>query len=394
MSPYNMLLKQDLLDCRNDDLIFPDPAQTRLCYERARLICKQSGMNLEDIMELRPKFWDFHRHLIVAKDTAATTILTIHWNLCIGTIGSFVPYRPDLVPLLQDLLNFDVCGEFLLTEVGHGLDARNLETTATLQADGSFDLHTPNRAAAKAMPPNTTWAGTPRVGVVFARLIACGIDCGVRPFIVRLSDASQMCPGVTSRPLPVRCGAKAVDHAITTFHHVSLGPESLLGSQASTSDLRVDFLKQIWRVSVGTLSLSLVNIPILRQSAFIAGSYSLRRCVATNSANEQTPIISFATQYRPILDALVQASVFDAFADDAIAMFQDQKLHPAVRHAVATSFKTTVSAATQSLLTELADRCGWQGMFAYNRIIEMAMALKGNSIAEGDYTVLCIRGLT
>lgn len=36
-----------------------------------------------------------------------------------------------------------------MTEVGHGLDAINLETTATLLPDGSYELHTPNKGAAK-----------------------------------------------------------------------------------------------------------------------------------------------------------------------------------------------------------------------------------------------------
>lgn len=70
----------------------------------------------------------------------AFIIATIHINLCIGTLSSFAEARPDLASLLEGLLNFDICGEFMLTEVGHGLDVRNLETTATLQPDGSFDL--------------------------------------------------------------------------------------------------------------------------------------------------------------------------------------------------------------------------------------------------------------
>jgi alkylation response protein AidB-like acyl-CoA dehydrogenase len=37
----------------------------------------------------------------------------------------------------------------MLTEVGHGLDARNLETTATLLLDGGFELHSHSWAAAK-----------------------------------------------------------------------------------------------------------------------------------------------------------------------------------------------------------------------------------------------------
>ncbi|KAI0400628.1 acyl-CoA dehydrogenase/oxidase [Xylaria palmicola] len=319
------------------------------------------------------------------------TTLSIHWNLCIGTIGSYVKHRPDLVPLLQKLLNFDLCGEFLLTEVGRGLDARNLETTATLLPDGSFDLHTPKTSAAKAMPPTSPWAGVGRVGVVLARLIADGSDQGVKTFIVHLSDENGLLPGIQSQLLPRRCGAKPLDHAITTFTHVRLSPQSLLGSPGRAADQRADFFRQIHRVPIGTLSLSITNIPALQLSALIAGRYSSRGRVAGGSDSEGIPIIQFPTQYRPILDAMVQSWAYDAFADEAIALFLEPKLAMEVRHGVAVCFKTAVGTDTQTTINELAERCGWQGLFAYNGIIEMSLALRGNAIAEGDYTVLCIR---
>lgn len=42
-----------------------------------------------------------------------------------------------------------ISAQFLLTEVGHGLDAKNLETRATKLADGGFDLHSPTPRASK-----------------------------------------------------------------------------------------------------------------------------------------------------------------------------------------------------------------------------------------------------
>ena len=36
-----------------------------------------------------------------------------------------------------------------MTELHHGLDVINLETTATLKPDGTFDLHTPHKGASK-----------------------------------------------------------------------------------------------------------------------------------------------------------------------------------------------------------------------------------------------------
>jgi acyl-CoA oxidase len=85
-----------------------------------------------------------------------------------------------------------------MTEVGHGLDAMNLETTATLLPDGSFELNTPHELAAKYMPP-TTPAGLPCTAVVFARAIVQGEDRGIKPFLVALNDGINMCRGVESK---------------------------------------------------------------------------------------------------------------------------------------------------------------------------------------------------
>lgn len=102
----------------------------------------------------------------------------------------------------------------MLTEVGHGLDARNLETTATMLPNGEFDLHTPNSNAAKyhlpipcltfadiarIMPPSWPRNGFPRVAIVFARLIVQGEARGLRPFIVWLNNGDVMCAGVTAK---------------------------------------------------------------------------------------------------------------------------------------------------------------------------------------------------
>ncbi|KAI1126242.1 acyl-CoA dehydrogenase/oxidase [Nemania abortiva] len=391
MAEYSKLLRHGIFGTITDQLDFPHPDQVGLVYERARLICLKSGISVEDVVKLRPRFWEFYRHPIAMRDTAIGTTLSIHWNLCIGTIGTYVSRRPDLVPMLEKLLKFDLCGEFLLTEIGRGLDARNLGTRATLQSDGSFDLHTPHASDAKAMPPTSPWARVGRIGVVFARLIVGGEDHGIKTFVVQLSDENGLLPGITSQLLPRRCGAKALDHSITTFNHVHLRPESLLGSLTRAHDQRADFFRQIHRVPVGTLSLSMANIPALQQSALIAGTYSYRRRIAGDSSKDGLPVIQFSTQYRPILDALVQSWAYGAFADEATALFLDANLPMEVRHAVAVCFKTAVGTDTQSTINELAERCGWQGLFEYNGIIELGLALRGNAVAEGDYTVLCIR---
>lgn len=83
MSAYNKLLSQDLFDTRADCLNFPNPDQIGLVYERARRVCQESGgftettgllfsytdflfyfkgMTVEDLVKMRPRFWEFYRH--------------------------------------------------------------------------------------------------------------------------------------------------------------------------------------------------------------------------------------------------------------------------------------------------------------------------------------------
>ncbi|CAI6101269.1 unnamed protein product [Clonostachys chloroleuca] len=364
-------------------------ARIRLAYARARSLVQTVGMTIEDVRLLKPKFWDFHRHAF-SLDSGAWTILTIHWNLCMGTISQYLPERPDLLPLLQSLERFDTCGEFLLTEISHGLDARNLETTATRQADGSFVLNTPNAAAAKAMPPSSPFLGMSRTAIVFARLIIDNTDRGVRGFIVPLNDSTgAMCPGVSSTLLPKRAGARAIDHCSTSFHNVILPAGALLGPTGDSSkDERNSFLRAIRRATIGALCLSTSNATILRISACVAGRFSIQRTVG---APKPVSIMSFSTQHGPIARALAHAAVFDKYAVESRRLFIENVEKPEIQNVIAGTYKSTVIDYTQRNLSELIDRCGWQGLFAHNQISELWLAEKGNSIAEGDYVVLCIR---
>ncbi|RBR26100.1 uncharacterized protein FIESC28_01128 [Fusarium coffeatum] len=358
----------------NDDSAFQ---KIQISYARAKSLAKQVGMTVEDILGPSPKFWGFHLNYMVTADTAVYVILTIHWNLCIGTIASYPDAHPTVKSILQELQEFKSVGGFMLSEVGHGHDARNIETTATMSSDGSFDLHTPVPHAAKIMPPTTPLAGMSRVAVVFARLIANGVNRGVRPFVVRTNQVDgTLSPGVVSRLLPSRPGSKPVDHAVTTFHHVYLEPWALLEDSPNSENPGKDFSRHIQRVTI----------------AFIAGRYSQRRTVAGMTTVQRVPIITFSTQHTPILAALASASVFEAFGRVLCESYGSGNSR--VWSGLACVYKQTVSSAAEALYNDIIDRCGWQGLYAHNQMIEMVMCIRGTSIADGDRLVLCIRRLS
>lgn len=114
-------------------------------------------------------------------DGGLATIAGIHYNLF---LGSLLDHHDDPRRNLDAVISMRSTGVFLCTEVGHGNDAPNLETTAVFNpATGGFALHTPSAQAQKFMP-NTSPAGGPKTAVVAARLIARGTDHGVFLFLV------------------------------------------------------------------------------------------------------------------------------------------------------------------------------------------------------------------
>ncbi|KAG8420720.1 hypothetical protein J3458_002653 [Metarhizium acridum] len=325
----------------------------------------------------------------MTRDIGAFLISQIHLNLCVGTIGA-LEHRPDLRPLLKELMAFETCASFLLTEFGHGLDIRNLETTAIALPDGSFDLHTPNRNAAKSMPPSTPLARVRRVGIVMARLFVKGEDRGLKLFLVPLASSSSQYPGITSWLLPVRPGTTPLDHSITSFNHVKLPSSALLGTTSKPDNFHDDIHRQLWRLSVGAIALSLGHISCLKIGTYIAARYGKRRFVQYSADREAVPIISFSTQYRPVLRGLVAAEMLSILAEWCISILRKPDVSINTRRNIAVVFKAT-AVHYHGVLSELAERCGWRGYFTHNQIAELYLSFSGNATGEGDVHVLSLR---
>ncbi|KAH7908513.1 acyl-CoA dehydrogenase NM domain-like protein [Hygrophoropsis aurantiaca] len=370
------------------DKLLPQQEAT-LSFQRAKQIAAAYSLTDNDIRSLSPAFWNMHADPITCLDFAATTLLTIQLNLAAGTVATYVREQPHLRTVLDDLLRFDVSGQFCLTELDHGLDAINIETTATLLEDGGFELHTPHFGASKFMPP-TVPCGIPTVAVVFAKLLVEGNNCGIRPFLVQLNDGTHMCPGVSAHLLPSRRAPKHINHSITSFNRVRLPNTALLGGITGSGNYRLDFFQAIWRVAVGTMSLAAIPVSSLQIAAFIAGRYSQRRTVV-GTEGQLIPLISFRTQHAPILIALAQSFVLKEFWRYATSFFSDQSNDPRVRHAIAAALKAIFVQHGQTANLALSDRCGAQGLFDHNQICTLHAEIRGIAIAEGDILALSIR---
>ncbi|KAJ7267765.1 acyl-CoA dehydrogenase NM domain-like protein [Mycena rebaudengoi] len=357
-----------------------------LSYDRAKAIAALYNLTEDDVLNVTPKYWEFHTDPINAMDGGAGTLLTIHYNLCVGTIAMFPAGKQKV---LQQLLSFEISGQYCLTELGHGLDAIHLETTATLMDTGEFELNTPTDAAAKFMPP-TTPCGIPCVAVVFARLFVNHTDRGVKPFLVPLHDGHVMSQGIFSKAISPRGGSSPVQHALTYFQHVRLPATALLGDMAKALDQKGAFAYNISRVIVGTLSMGAFALSSMQIASYIAGRYSMRRTVVDSFTGRPKAIIAFSTQQTPILTAISQTIVMKAFCAKSYALFTSAN-SLLEKHFIAAVFKVTIVQHHNSILSTLGDRCGAQGLFGANQISVMNADMRGAAIAEGDVLGISIR---
>ncbi|KAJ5384011.1 hypothetical protein N7517_001922 [Penicillium concentricum] len=370
---------------------------TRLSYQRAKafrhaygIFLIATGLTIRDVLEITPKFFKMHMDHLAALDGGAFTLLTIQCNLFVGTVAPLAINRPELQSILQSAMSFDISAQFMLTEVNHGLDARNIQTTATILSNGDIDLHTPSPNDAKVMPPTTPRGGIPVVAVVMARLINEEKDCGIWPFLVQIGDGKEMCTGVIAKALPPRTGAHPVDHALTYFDHVRLPGSALLGSLDRRKDEHGAFLSTIHRVVVGTLALSGTTIPCLKVATFNAYRFSCNRLV-TGKGGKPMAVIGFRTQHLPILYAVAQYSVLESFYLSASKSFRDKSIDPRIRHGIAITFKAAALAHFGKSIKAMNERCGWHGHFENNQMLQLELEMRGVSTAEGDIRVLAIK---
>ncbi|KAG0699133.1 acyl-CoA oxidase [Suillus ampliporus] len=327
-----------------------------------------------------PKYWAMMTDPIMSLDTAMYTILAAHVGLTIGTLSRHLHKRPDLRPLVNRLLRFDTVGIYLLTERGHGLDAFNIETTATKTPEG-FIINTPREEACKFMPASTPSFGIPKVALVMARLIIDGEDRGPRFFIVPVCNEHEMFEGVESIRLGPRPGTSPLDFSITRFNHVHVPFSALVSSNIYDHSLPTS----PWRRAVTAPWISSI-----KAAAFIAGRYSMHRSLVGKGTNP-VPIITFRTQQWPIAHATAVGLVMSNWFPMAAKQTADKSVDHRVRHGFAVIVKTTACRHFQRCVPEVAERCGAQGTFEHNYMARIENDGKGVIIAEGDVLTLCIR---
>ncbi|MFI0773445.1 acyl-CoA dehydrogenase [Streptomyces sp. NPDC021212] len=408
------LLTEVLFDGRFDDLHKPwtehfrrdifryrdglSPSErSALAYERLRVVNEgiASVESVEEFVTATDRLVSLHEWLGMV-DGSLTTLATIHYNLFLGSLLRLDPRRTvDLAPFTR-LLRY---GTVLITELGYGNNAAELETTAVHQPEAdTFVLHTPSAGAQKFMP-NTGPAGGSKSGLVAARLIVRGQDCGVFLFLVPLRDERGPLPGIRIRPLSETPGS-SVDHAITSFDRVVLERTALLAGdhadltaegafRSGIGSRRRRFLRSIQRVTTGKLCLAAAALGGARAALVIAVRYAHRRHTFAPASRTGVPLFAYRCNQTRLLGAAAHAYAATFLLREATRHCTGRDdPESAEAEVLVAAAKGWITWQARDIAIECRERCGAQGLLSANRIVDLITPIESTITAEGDNLVI------
>ena len=389
--PWTEKLRRDIFRYR-DGLSLSE--RSALAYERLRVV-NEGIESVEEFVTATDRLVSLHEWLGMV-DGSLTTLATIHYNLFLGSLLRLDPRRTvDLTPFTR-LRRY---GTVLITELGYGNNAAELETTAVHQPESdTFVLHTPSAGAQKFMP-NTGPAGGRKSGLVAARLIVRGQDCGVFLFLVPLRDERGPLPGIRIRPLSETPGS-SVDHAITSFDHVVLERMALLAGdhadltaegafRSAVGSRRRRFLRSIQRVTTGKLCLAAAALGGARAALTIAVRYAHRRHTFAPASRTGVPLFAYRCNQTRLLGAAAHAYAATFLLREATRHCTGlDDPESAGSEVLVAAAKGWITWQARDIAIECRERCGAQGLLSANRIVDLLTPIESTITAEGDNLVI------
>ncbi len=339
-------------------------------------------------------------------DISLTIKFTVQFGLWAGSIlllGREEHHRR----YLRDIGSFALPGCFALTEIGHGSNARELETVARYEpASGQFVISSPGFSAGKNYIGNLVRDG--RAATVFAQLeTADGTRHGVHALVVPLRDAQgNVLPGVRIEDNGPKMGENGVDNGRVWFDDVRVDRDALLdrfggvapdGTYVSPiKSASARFFAIISALVGGRIGIAVAAISAAKSGLAIAVRYAeRRRQFRTPGVEGETPLLQYPTHQRRLMPLLANAYAVD-FAHKYLVRrrVETQDGHdPAGTREVeilAAGLKAWATWNTTRTLQTCRETCGGEGYISANRLPALKADTDIFTTFEGDNTVLML----
>ena len=65
-------------------------------------------LTLKDVVEMTPAFWKLHMDMLTAMDGGAINLVSVQYNLFVGTVAPFAASHPELPSIIEKALRVDI----------------------------------------------------------------------------------------------------------------------------------------------------------------------------------------------------------------------------------------------------------------------------------------------
>lgn len=315
---------------------------------------------------------------------------------------------------MPKVLNFEICGSYAQTELGHGSNIRGLQTIAVYdKATDEFVLNTPTLQSMKWWPGCLGKVATHCV--LYAQLIIDGKEYGLNVFMMQIRDENHLpLKGIRLGDLGTKVGDHGNDTGFMILEDVRIPREFMLskfkqvtreGVFATVKDVDP---RIVYMTMISTRAMMVITAGArLAQAATIAIRYSLVRRQGFKDTNKG---VSYLTEEHPIYDHKIQryrlmknlsSAYVIWFAGKWIVDFLSQtegknmgiiKDTSLLKEIMATSagIKSMTSYMATIGIEELRKSCGGNGYLLHSGIAAIACDYLWQVTAEGDYTILAL----
>lgn len=304
--------------------------------------------------------------------------------------------------LLHDVASMKMLGCFAMSEVGHGSNVADLETTVTYDAEKrELVIHTPRESARKE------WIGAAAVdakwATVFAQLEVGGQRHGVHAVLVRIrNEDGNAVSGVRIGDCGLKMGLNGVDNGRLWFDRVRVPVDSLLdrfaqidGSGAYQSTITSPdrrFFTMLGTLVGGRVSVGSAGVSVAKSALAIAVRYAVARRQFGPEDGPELLLMSYPTHQRRLIPPLATTYVLSFAFERLRRRFAEvQAIKDADTReleAEAAGLKAIATWHASRTVQLCREACGGQGYLSVNRLADLKADSDVFSTFEGDNTVL------
>lgn len=408
-----LTIKDEIWNILGKDPLFKKPNR-QLSLDEVRTLTHQRWKKIIEYGFVCDPYAEYEKfsallEVLEEYDTALQARVTLHSNVFMGALTSMGTDKH--AKLIEKGSRNEIVGCFALTELSHGSNTQNIQTTATYE-NGQLVFRTPHIGAMKVWSGNLAQSATH--AVVFAQLHVGGKCEGVHGFVIQVRDENthRTLPGIKIGDMGEKPGQwNAVENGWMIFEDYRCSPDALLnrGCELTKDGRYVHSFKSDRdkkSVSLGALSIGRIGIVgkgvnACRVAATIGIRYSAVRKQFGPPGEDELPILSYSLQRRRLLPTLAAAISINFFQDKMVDLFaqymarvlsgekSDELAETSKEvHGLSSCCKPRSTWLGVAALAEARAACGGHGFLYISRLNELRDTYDPSQTFEGENNIL------